>query len=193
MRPPVLPILAAILGFGLALPAVRGLAYLDSILLLAISGLSLAFSPGLSLFFLQNRPALNAIGLGASSANLIAVLTIGNGLFVANVLNWLGQAYLPPIPFLIALWIANLGTNLFTAALTVVLAIRQSPRFALVAGRLLFFLYTALVLFLNTQLDRSDLDDRAYTLATAFLGSVSILATALLLRFLAKPTNSTAG
>jgi hypothetical protein len=184
--------LAAILGFGLALPVVRGLAYLDSVLLLAISGLSLAFSPGLALFFLQTRPALNAIALGALSANLIAVLTIGNGLFVANLLNWLGQAYLPPTPFLVALWIANFGTNLFTAALTILLAYRSSPRVALVAGRLLFFVYTALVLLLNGQIDRSEFDDRAFTLAAASLGSLSILSTAVLLRLLTTPTRKAA-
>jgi hypothetical protein len=188
MRPPVLPMLAAILGFGLALPVVRGLAYLDSVLLLAISGLS----PGLALFFLQTRPALNAIALGALSANLIAVLTIGNGLFVANLLNWLGQAYLPPTPFLVALWIANFGTNLFTAALTILLAYRSSPRVALVAGRLLFFVYTALVLLLNGQIDRSEFDDRAFTLAAASLGSLSILSTAVLLRLLTTPTRKAA-
>jgi hypothetical protein len=176
-----------VLGFGVVLPFFKGLSYLDPMLLIAASQVSLAFTGPLTLYFLQKHHPQSASMLAALSSHLISVLTIANGFLVVNLRSWLGQPYLPPSYLLLAIWICNFSLSLLSSIITAIVVVRwaRTSR-GLLVSRILLFLVVMSAVFGQTVFEGAPAAPVARLLI--YISMVALLLDAILIGLLRTPT-----
>ena len=148
-RSSVVSFVVAVVGFGILVPWWKGLDFLDAIILLASSAVSLVFvAPMVAASFKPEHTGgqiLRVVGF----VWLIAFLILVNGIATVNMRHWLGQFLLPPAGILAGGLLLNLTGGFFLALVTVEAALRTGkPASGVRNIRIGFFLMLASLVFL---------------------------------------------
>lgn len=183
MRLPLPAMLLTVLMLGVLLPWMRGLAYMDAHLLLAMAQVPLAFTGALAFTFAARHDPLKAGLLAGTVTHLTALFLLSNGFITVNLLNWLGQVYLPPGHVLVALWASSFSLSLFSAlAAAWMLAAGVAGSRVLLVSRLFFFAVIVAILLSDRLLNPVTASPRALAQMAVMASCVLIAASAVLVR-----------
>lgn len=148
-RSSVVSFLVAVFGFGILLPWWKGLDFLDAVILLASSVVSLVFVAPMIASSFQSKHVGGQIVRVAGFAWLIALLILLNGIATVNIRHWMGQLLLPPAGILVGGLLLNLTGGFFLGLVTAEAALRTGkPTSGVRNIRIGFFLILASLVFL---------------------------------------------
>ena len=148
-RSSVVSFLVAVFGFGILLPWWKGLDFLDAVILLASSVVSLVFVAPMIASSFNPKHVGGQILRVAGFAWLIALLILLNGIATVNIRHWMGQLLLPPAGILVGGLLLNLTGGFFLGLVTAEAAVRTGKSTSGVRNiRIGFFLILASLVFL---------------------------------------------
>jgi hypothetical protein len=134
MTKQALLILAIVIAFGIFIPWIKGLDFLDPVMILAYSCLALLFvAPAAAEAFAGRQFASRAAALARMGAVLaygwgIAALILAAGIATVNAMNWHGRLIAPSPKLLAAALLLSLAASAAVIALTGLLTRRLTAR-----------------------------------------------------------------
>ena len=144
MRQAILVSGTIIILFGVVVPLVRGLDFLNPLLLSAYLLLAVVIvAPAAATAFAGNealdpREAVGKLALVSGFAWGLALATVAAGLITVNVASHYNRMLLPNLPFLAAAVLSSAAATVFTALVAAIVARRYSAEIARNAVRLMF-------------------------------------------------------
>ena len=174
---------AAVAVFGVLVPWVKGIDFLDPRLIVGYACLSAVLAAPASADSLASNPdlapadRLRRAFILTAYASGFSVVTIALALTTVNFMNWHGRLLLPRTPFLIACVFLSLAAPVCVTGISAALAGRASPHGIKTILRILFLaLIAALVL-----LDRFSPSALGAAMTTRGLTRIALIASFLLM------------
>ena len=180
-----LTILLAVAVFGIGLPWIKGLAFLNPILILCYACLGVLFiapaSTDLGAQHLPPRPMLASMASLVAYGYALSLLMLISGITTVNFIHWSGHVITPRVRFLAAALLLGLSTCFTLIACGIALGITQgatAARTALRTGLLLLVLVLAFgsrgipedwQAALNRQLTTTGLTHLAFGISAALI------------------------